>query len=196
MGAISKEEEAVLARLDAAFAGQRAALSARQLAVVRAWQRTDREYELAQAVARSEVGLDRMPSAAASALEFQQDLDDAVRSACLPYDLAVYRGIRSLWRTFGVDDPRDVVGREERLSGYVATSVLRRVAIEEFTAPGGALLEVVVPAGMWALWVAGAGAWGLRRQGELLLMDQLQICVSSCRWEGSLPVLSVEVISG
>lgn len=56
MATISDDEEAVLARLDAAFAGQRAALSARQLAVVRAWQRTAREYELA----RSEIDLDRM----------------------------------------------------------------------------------------------------------------------------------------
>jgi hypothetical protein len=103
LATISDDEEAVLARLDAAFAGQRAALSARQLAVVRAWQRTAREYELA----RSEIDLDRMPSAAASAF-----------------------------------------------------SVLRRVAIEEFTAPGGALLEVVVPAGVWAMWVAGPGLGG------------------------------------
>lgn len=81
MGTISNEEEAVVARLDAAFAGQRAALSARQLKVVRDWQRTDREYELAQAVARSEIDPDELsPLAAAVALEFQQDLDDAIRS--------------------------------------------------------------------------------------------------------------------
>jgi hypothetical protein len=102
MGGVSKEDEAVLARLDAAFAGQRATLSPRQLAVVRAWQRTDREYELAQAVARSEIDPDDLPSpVAAAALEFQQDLNDAIETFQLPLDLTVYRGVRSLRRTGG-----------------------------------------------------------------------------------------------
>jgi hypothetical protein len=109
MGAISGEEEAVLARLDAAFAEQKAALSERQVAVVRAWQRTDREYELAQAVARSWVDLDRMPGwEAAAALDFQQELDDAIETGRLPFDLTVYRGVRSLRRTFGVDAPEHI----------------------------------------------------------------------------------------
>jgi hypothetical protein len=194
MGAIPDEEEAVLARLDAAFAGQRAALSARQVAVVRAWQRTDREYELAQAVARSRVDLDRMPaSMAATALEFQQELDDAIETGRLPFDLTVYRGVRSLRRTFGVDDPEHISLGPQQLDGYTASSVLRRVAVEEFTAPGGALMKMALPAGTKALWVAGAGSRRLRRQGELLLKARLHIRIAGHRRESGLHVPLVEV---
>lgn len=197
MGGISGEDEAILARLDAAFAEQRAALSARQLEVVRAWQRTDREYELAQAVARSEVDPDDLPApVAAAALEFQQDLDDAIETFRLPFGLTVYRGVRSLRRTLGVDDPSHIGSDPQEFEGYTATSVLRRVAVEEFTALGGALMELVVPAGVEALWVAGVGSERLRRQGELLLGARLHIRVSGYRREVGLPVLSVEVISG
>jgi hypothetical protein len=195
MGAISKEEEALVARLDAAFAGQRAALSARQLAVVRAWQRTDREYELAQAVARSEIDPDGLsPLVAAAALEFQQDLDDAIRSARLPFDLAVYRGVRSRRRTFGVDAPDDIETGPRSFEGYTATSVLRGVALDEFTAPEGALMEIAVPKGMPALWVAGVGTRRLRRQGELLLQDNLEMRICHRRSEYGLCILSMEAI--
>lgn len=186
-----------MARLDAAFAGQRAALSVRQLAVVRTWQRTDREYELAQAVARSRVDLDRMPPpAAASALEFQQDLDDTIETGRLPFDLTVYRGVRSLRRTFGVDDPEHISLGPQQFDGYTATSVLRQVAVEEFTAPSGALMKMALPVGTKALWVAGAGSRRLRRQGELLLKTGLHIRVVEYRWESSLHVPLVEVTIG
>jgi hypothetical protein len=196
MGAITEEEEeAVLARLDVAFAEQKAALSARQVAVVRAWQRTDREYELAQAVARSRVDLDRMPPlAAASALEFQQELDDAIETGRLPFDLTVYRGIRSLRRALGVDDPAELVDGPRSFEGFTATSVLRRVAVEEFTAPRGALMEVEVPAGTKALWVAGIGSRRLRRQGELLLQDNLKMRIVRRESEYGLCILSMEVL--
>jgi hypothetical protein len=197
VGPISSDEEAVLARLDAAFAGQRAALSARQLGVVRAWQRTAREYELAQAVARGTADRGPLsPLVVEQVLEFQRGLDGAIRTARLPFDLTVYRGIRSLRRTFGVDDPADIGCESREFEGYTATSVLRQVAIEEFTAPAGALMEVVVGAGTPALWVAGVGTVRLRRQGELLFGTRLHIRVVGYRQESGLPVLAVEVIAG
>lgn len=190
-----EDQPATLARLDAAFAGQRAMLSKRQLEVARAWQRTSREYELTQAVVRSELDLDQLSRATAtSALDFQEALDSAIRSARLPFPLTVYRGIRSIRRTFGSVDPQAVVGRHERLAGYVATSALRSVALAEFTAPGGALLEIAVPADTNALWIAGVGSSRLRRQAELLFGDNLHIGIGGCRREGDLPVLSIEVM--
>jgi hypothetical protein len=105
------------------------------------------------------------------------------------------RGIRSIRRTFGTIDPQAVVGRRERLAGYVATSALRRVALAEFTAADGALLEIAVPAGTNSLWIAGVGSPRLRRQAELLFGDRLHIDIVDCRHESDLPVLSIEVIA-
>ncbi len=197
MAGILGEEEALLARLDAAFAAQRAALSARQREVVRLWQRTDREYEAIQAVARGGAGLGRLSRREiAIALENQRELDLAIRTGRLPSELRVYRGVRSLRRTFGVDDPDAVEDGPTSFRGFTAASVFRRVALEEFTAPAGALMEIALPAGAPALWVAGAGSWRLRRQGELLLPNRLRVSVCDRRVEDGLAIFAMEVVPG
>lgn len=86
------------------------------------------------------------------------------------------------------------LGHSLWLDGYVATSVLRTVALSEFTASAGALMELSIPAGTPALWVAGVGSPHLRRQGELLLPEGMQIYIGDHRREGDLSILSVEVI--
>ncbi len=96
--------------------------------------------------------------------------------------------------TFGVEHPRDAVGRRFTFMGYSATSVSRQVAVDGFTASGGALLEIAVPARIPALWVAGAGAPALRSQGELLLADGVRVHVYSHGRDGSVEVLFMEVI--
>lgn len=129
-----------------------------------------------------------------AALAMQQRLAEAVKSARLPFDLMVYRGVRSVRSTFRVDEAVEAVGRSYVQQGFFATSVVREVAIEEFTSPSGALLEVSLERGTPALWVAGVGARRLRRQGELLLIDHLQIRVCGHRVDGGLAVLSIEMI--
>lgn len=194
MGAIPDEEEAVLARLDAAFAEQKVALSARQVAVVRAWQRTDREYEAIQAVTRGQSNLGSRSVPLGQAVEMQQTLDDAVRTGRLAFALSVYRGVRSVRRTFGVDDPDAVAHRPTLFRGFTAASVFRRVALEEFTTPTGALMEIALPAGTPALWVAGVGSARLRRQGELLLPDRLWMRVVDRRVVEGLATFAMEVL--
>lgn len=108
--------------------------------------------------------------------------------------MTVYRGIRSLRRTFGVDAPEDIEMGARSFEGYTATSVLRAVALDEFTAPEGALMEIEAPKGTPALWVAGVGARRLRRQGELLLQDNLKMMVRRRRSEYGLCILSMEAI--
>jgi len=68
------------------------------------------------------------------------------------------------------------------------------VAVAEFTAPNGALLEIEVPAGTPAIWVAGIGATTLRRQGELLLGGGHWIEITRSRVDHGLGVLSAEVL--
>jgi hypothetical protein len=194
MAGISGEEEALLARLDRAFAYQRAALTARQLKVVRLWQRTDREYEAIQAVARGPADPRVLsPQQLMRAVEWRRELYRAIRTGRLPYDLTVYRGVRSLQRTFGVHDADAIEDGPTSFRGFTATSVLRRVALEEFTAPAGALMEIAVSAGTPVLWVAGVGSRRLRRQGELLLPDSVTAQLAGRRREEGLAILAMEV---
>lgn len=179
-----------------AFAEQIEQLTDRQREAVRIWQKTDKAYVFAQRIARGDIDIDRLPDdALTSALTFQQAMDDAIDLCRLPSDITLYRGIRHLRRTFSTEDLDRLMGRTIQLEGYCATSVVRRVAIDEFTTPSGALLEIYARRGTSALWVAGVGEQRLRYQGEVLLEDHLQICITGCRDMGALAVLSVEVIA-
>jgi hypothetical protein len=181
---------------DEAFAQQPYRLSERQRRAARAWQRSDRTYEYAQRVARGAVDVDELsPAALTRALDFQQDLDDAISTGALPFPAVVFRGLRSLRKTFGVAHAAQTVGLRRREAGYFATSVVRSVALDEFTTPDGALLEVMLPVGTPALWLPLVGSRRLRRQGELLLPDDMQICIKSQRNDSPVAVLSVEVIA-
>lgn len=183
----------LLVRLDRAFAPQHGRLSVAQVASIRAWQRTDRAYEVVQRMVRDEAeGLSRGDLRAALAMH--RHLSEAIATARLPFPARVYRGVRSTKDAFGADTPVEVVGQRYTLEGYFATSIFREVAVREFTTSEGALMEVALPSGLPALWVAGVGSPSLRRQGELLLDDGLQIRLHGTRREQGLRVLSVEAI--
>lgn len=192
-GGQDAEQANLFARLDDAFAGQRE-LGPAILASVRAWQRTDRTYEAVQRAIRASANADL--SDALRVTTIRSHLDLAIASACVPFDLVAYRGLRDLRRGLGFEDLDDVVGRQLRFAGYSATTVSRAVAVEEFTSRHGLLLEIEAPAGTPALWVAGVGHPSLRRQGEVLLQDGLQLHVYSLCHGGPIPVLKGKVLTG
>lgn len=186
-------DQELIARLDQAFAHQRD-LDPVILASVRAWQRTDRTYELVQRIARSRsVSYDvSLPPAARTV---QRHLEVAIRSGSLPFRLRVFRGLRDTAASLGVERPRDACGRRIDMLGFFATTVFREVATDEFTGQRGVLLDLSVPSGARALWVAGAGDDALRRQGELLLGSATQIQVySHVRRVNAVSVLQGEVV--
>ena len=185
----------VFGRLDAAFAHQRH-LNPDVLASVRAWQRTDRTYELIQQVTRGTGAADLRGGDVKRAETMCAHLDLAIASGRMPFDVIVYRGLRNLRRAVGVKHPSDTIGRRLRLVGYAATTVSRAVAVEEFTGERGVLLQIAVPVGTPALWVAGVGNPKLRRQGELLLRDGISLHVYSLGRYGHVPVLSGKTVIG
>ena len=124
----------------------------------------------------------------------REHLDIAVASGHVPFAMVVYRGLRDLRRALQIDHPAEAVGRRFHLSGYTATTVSRSVAVGEFAQEGGGLLEIYVPKGMPALWVANVGHPELRRQGELLLGDGIDLHVYSLGRDGTIPVLAGEVM--
>jgi len=187
-GEITQDERHLLARLDRAFAHQRN-LDPAVLASVRAWQKTDRTYELVQLFLRGQLtGL--LDATQLSEIHtVRQDLDLAVRSGCLPFPLRVFRGLRDVEVSLGFAPDR-MPGRRIDLSGFCATTVFRRVALDDFTARRGVLLDFVLPRGTPALWVAGVGDSDLRWQGELLLGFGTKLDVySHVRSIGSIPIL-------
>ena len=173
----TKAERELLARLDDAFAHQRE-LDPVVLASVRAWQRTDRTYELVQRMAR-EAPPSSAGGSAVSVATVKQHLDLAIQSGRLPFAVRVFRGLRDIEVSLGVSRPSQAQGRRIRLPGFCATTVVRLVAADEFTARRGVLLDLIVPPGTPALWVAGVGDRALRRQGELLLGAETRIDVYS-----------------
>lgn len=187
-------ERKLLARLDRAFAHQRA-LDPAVLASVRAWQRTDRTYELVQRLAR---GWDVVGLSHAEAYwvrKTRAHLDTAIASGRMPFDAVVYRGVRDLRKSLAVDAPSEAVGHVFPQRGYLAAAVIERVAIEEFVGSRGALIELLVPVGTPALWVAGVGHPLLRRQGELLLPDKADLYVYSLSQVNSIPTLTAKVVT-
>jgi hypothetical protein len=170
-------------------------LSARQLHAIRTWQRTDRSYGLVQGIMRGDVDPASLsPTDRAHALELIADLAEAIASGRTTRPVTVYRGIRSLSNTFKVDRPDALPRYPAPLDGFSATSIHREIAATEFVTAAGAVLELDVPAGMRALWVAGAGDEQFRYQGELLLDDQLRLAISDVRRDGQHLVICAMVI--
>jgi hypothetical protein len=171
-------EQELIARLDQAFAHQRD-LDPAILASVRAWQKTDRTYELVQKIARghSMAGTSQLQARSASGV--RGHLVEAIQSGRLPFPLRVFRGLRDIEVSLGFSRPSRMVGLRTDLTGFCATTVFRSVAAGEFTARQGVVLDLEVPVGTPALWVAGIGDRSLRRQGELLLEHRTKIDVYS-----------------
>ncbi|HYI80064.1 MAG TPA: hypothetical protein VEW67_04315 [Thermoleophilaceae bacterium] len=142
-------EQELIARLDRVFAHQRD-LDPAVLASVRAWQKTDRTYELVQKIARGHSMAGTSQLQVRSASRVRRHLVLAIQSGRLPLPLRVFRGLRDIEVSLGFSRPSRVVG-----------------------------LDLSVPVGTPALWVAGVGHGSLRRQGELLLENRTKIDVYS-----------------
>lgn len=182
--------------MDDAFADQTSRLTLAQRHAVREWQKTDRFYEQVQALARGTLNVDALPPEKYDMLRRQLDrLDAAIRGGLTTSTTTVYRGIRSLRRTFGVASADELPEEPEPFRGYTAASVFRDIAVNEFTGSDGALLEIEVPAGTTALWVAGAGDPKLRRQGEVLFDTDLMVRVTGVRQDRDLLVVSMQVVN-
>lgn len=183
----------LIARLDQAFAHQRD-LDPAILASVRAWQQTDRTYELVQNLVR---GRDAEAASQPQAIDLRNHLELAIQSGRLPFPLRVFRGLRDTEISLGFSSPARLVGLRISLPGFCATTLFHGVAAGEFTGHRGVLLELNVPPGTQALWVAGVGDHALRRQGELLLGNRTTIDVySHVQPSDAVPMLRGRVVLG
>ncbi|QMU22066.1 phage minor head protein [Gordonia rubripertincta] len=193
-GPTPADSDAAAEVLDAEYSADDAALTPDERAIIEAWQRDDRTYDEFQRAARGESDDPHFMGQA-------EELDELVRRHRLAQPVQAYRGVRNTRKVFGVDNTElaGLVGQEVPLAGFFGTSIDRRVAIDEFTRPplggGPALIEVLIPAGMRALWVSLSGDPRMRYQRELLLPSFVTISVLEVDYTDGVPVIRVGVAS-
>ncbi|MGH9267058.1 MAG: ADP-ribosyltransferase [Acidimicrobiales bacterium] len=177
------------ARLTKSTRAVAASATGGELDAVRRYQALDRTYEMVNRLLRDEPGADELSDAElAEVRDIVRGLSRLVERWRTPEPLRVYRGLRS---RAGLTD----VGMITR--SFLATTIVRDVAIEEFTVPpapsGPALLEIDVPAGVPAVWVPPLGDPSLAYQGELLLPRRQPLLVRSSSEEAGILVMDREV---
>ncbi|MCG7633959.1 hypothetical protein MHN80_16740 [Gordonia McavH-238-E] len=193
-GPTPADSDAAAEVLDAEYLADDAALTADERAIIDTWQRDDRTYDELQKATRGE-------SDDPYYMEKAEELDALVRRHRLRRPVQAYRGVRDIRKVFGVDhtDLGELGGQEVLLAGFFGTSIDRQVAIDEFTRPslggGPALIEVLIPVGVRALWVSLSGDERLRYQRELLLPSFVTIEVLGVDDSGGVPVIRIRVAS-
>lgn len=187
-------KELAVDRVDDAWSQQLAEVTDQARAAVVEWQRTDRTYALIQRIHRG--GLEPPWSDdALAALAADVELDRLFSWMVAPEPMRVFRGIRNIEAALGAPVGAFLERDVWAMSGYTAGSLFRDVAVGEFlaTATRGALIDIDVPAGTPAIWVAGLGARALRRQAELLLPSGVRLEPRGVRHHRGIVVLSTRV---
>lgn len=163
-----------------------------EVSALRRYQAMDRTYELVNRLLRGEPGADELSDEQDAAVrDIVRHLNRTLNRWRTPEPIRAYRGLRS---RVGFDTVADVplVTRS-----FLSTTIVRDVALSEFTIPPGpggpALLEIDVPAGTPAVWVPPLGDPALAYQGELLLPRRLPLMVRTSRDEPGILVVDCEV---
>lgn len=115
----------------------------------------------------------------------------------LPEDTEVWRGIRSIDKTFGMAraDAGSLSGRQWVGERFMGTTLSREIAISEFTHPGPApaILQVTTRAGAPAVWIPPLGKPKHARQSELLFMQGIRVRILDVDTSGDVPLIRMEV---
>lgn len=188
----SDEPEDLAARLTWIFADQSRAATSEQRASVRRWQGRDRFYQQVQLAAQDD------PNASDEARDAADDLTSLATP--ISQQVVVWRGIRSIDRTFGVsrDELPTMVNQTLQVDQFFATTADRRVAEEEFLVPATVpvLYKVAVQAGTEAVWIPPLGDAEDARQQELLLLPGIETRIVAVDLSGEVPIIEVEVSDG
>lgn len=186
---VGDDPEDLAARLTWIFADQSADATPRQRQSVRRWQGRDRFYRLVQLAVIED----------ATAPEEARDVADALTTLAAPLTqtVRVWRGIRSIERTFGVsgDQLATLEGHIFEVDRFFSTTVDRRVAEREFTDPGHdpGLYELAVQGGTEAVWLPPIGNPEEVHQHELLLLPGIETRIVAVDTAGPVPIVKVEV---
>jgi hypothetical protein len=184
--------EELAARLAWIFADQSANATSGQRQSVRRWQGRDRFYEQVQLAATDN------PSASDEARDVADDL--TALAAPLTQTIEVWRGIRSIDKTFGVPAAglSALVGQSFDVDRFFSTTIDRRVAEREFAEPARApaLYRIAVQGGTTVVWLPPVGDPEEAHQQELLLLPGIETRIVAVDTSGAIPIVEVEVSDG
>lgn len=149
------------------------------------------------------VGLPRLdslaPAEASRALELRRFSDPGLIEANVPSPLLAYRCVPGLLSSFGVSDPSDIHPGPHRVPGYLVC-VHGRTYIQPLLLASacdvrgnGAVLELHVPPGAPALWVAGTGDPSSVNGADLVCLDNVSIELTGWREEFETTILEFRV---
>lgn len=176
---------------------------ARCAAGERGWETRVAEVAVG-AGARREVGAPRVeelaPPATSKALELRRFSDPGLVEAPTPAPMVAYRCVHSVEQAFGVVDPDRIAIGPHRVPGYLVCvhgrsyiqALLLASACEE--CPDGAVLELSVPAGTPALWIAGTGDPSTVNGADLICLDNVSIELTGRRTESNTLILEFTVL--
>lgn len=140
------------------------------------------------------------PAKASRALEARRFVDPGLVEAAVPVAMVAYRCVRCLSRSFGVEDPAHIRPGPHRIPGYLVgvhgrsyiSPLLLASACESRS--GGAVLELQIPPGTVALWVAGNGDPATVNGADLICLDHATIELTGRRTLQGVPVLEFQVV--
>ncbi|WP_158726431.1 hypothetical protein [Tomitella fengzijianii] len=152
----------------------------------------DRFYE---AVQRALIDPDSVP---AEAVDVADRLVGSVLTHPLNHEYEAWRGVRSAMAAFGMrSEQLSATVTDARVGRFMATSLSRRVVLDEFTRPdlagGAVLMRIMLAPGTNVGWIAGAGAEQYRYQAELLVHPGMRQRMVGVDRSGRMPIVRMEV---
>lgn len=142
------------------------------------------------------------PRALSRALELRRFSDPGLIEATAPVDMVAYRCLRSLHASFGSSHPESMPSGPFRVPGYLVCLHGRRYIQPLLLASAcdhrlsEAVMELKVPAGTPALWIAGSGNPSTVNGADLICLDHVAINLIGWREEFATTIVEFEVRSG
>lgn len=115
----------------------------------------------------------------------------------LPEDTELWRGIRSIEKTFGVGraNIESVAGRKWIENRFTSSTVSPEKAAPEFTHPGQtpAIMQIIARPGTPAVWIPPLGNPVYTGQSELLFVAGITVRILDIGVSGAMALIRVEV---
>lgn len=167
--------------------------------MAKATARTIRRDEVGQTA--EPVGLPRLedlaPPEASKQLELRRFRDPNVVEAAVPEPMLAYRCAGPLTQSFGVSRPEMILPGPHRIPGYLVCvhgrSYIQPLLLASAAGRAGVVLELRIPAGTPALWIAGNGDPSTVNGADLICLDHVAIELIGHRIERGSPTLELQV---
>jgi hypothetical protein len=179
-------------RLNREFAAWADSLSFEEVEALRYYQ--GKNHQIINRVLRDPGSADALSEDQSFVLRsITQLVDSAIQRSSMPFDLRVYRGLRSYEALFGDLEPEETVGEVIHDPAFVSTSVEAHRAERFMDKDSGFRLEFVVPINHPAAWMPIVGIQAMTAQRELLLPRDTEIEIRAVSTREAIVYLEGEI---